>query len=362
LTAAGIRGVALSLPAEERTNEAWPSSFVERFRASREDADFTTVEAKRSRPYAELYVRHALPHADDPFKGSIARRVSPPDEPTVSFDARAASRALEDAAVDPRDVDLVLSSALVPDRLCPGNGPGVQHLTGCVNAAAISVESYCSAALAQMELAAGLIEAGRARHVLCVQSHHLARANDLASPLSPLFGDGSSAFVMGEVPDGYGLVRMIRRGDGALADAVTWVYPETPTERWYGDVRGPVRPGTDDLEAARYFTDHLLAYPIESVRELCEACNFDPAEAGALITMQPIAWFQPAVADGLGLPLERVPSTHDRYAHMGAVGFVANLARAREVGLLQRGTTALLYSHGAGMTRYAGLYRWWQPT
>lgn len=359
MSAAGIVGVGLWIPDDVRTNDAWPPSFVERFRAARaQGSDFTAIDDGAPRPYAELFQRHAAPHAADPFKGSTERRVSSPDQPTVHYDTRAAVRALEDASVDARDVDIVLSSALVPDRLVPSNGPGVQHLAGCERATGIGVEAYCSAALAQLELASAMVESGRARFVLCVQSHHISRINDLASPVSPLFGDGSSAFVVGSVAQGRGVTHMLRRGDGSLAGAVTHAYRDTPGARWYRDASGPVMPGSDDMEGARGFTNNLLAFPIDSLQELCGSANLAPGDADALITIQPIVWFQPAVADGLGIPPARVPSTYDRYGHMGPVGFVANLVEARERGLLSPGARTLMYAHGAGMTRYAALYRW----
>jgi 3-oxoacyl-[acyl-carrier-protein] synthase-3 len=341
---AGIVGMGLWLPDEVRGNDAWPESFREQH------------ELRRARD--ELFVRHALPYDADPFKGAVTRRVAPADVPTVVGDAAAAGAALADASVDPRDVDLVLSSALPQDRLVPSNGPAVQHLTGCVNAAGIAVESYCSAGLAQLDLAAGLVEAGRARFVLCVQSHQIARINDLGSPMSPLFGDASSAFVVGAVPERRGLVSVVRRGDGSLAGAVTYAYAHTPGARWWLDASGPLHPGSDDMDAARRFTHNFLAYAIDTLREVCGSSGLDPKEAAAVVMMQPIAWFQPAVADGLGLPIERVPSTFAAYGHLGAAGLVANLLEAGRRGLLRDGAPVLLYAHGAGMTRYAALLRW----
>jgi 3-oxoacyl-[acyl-carrier-protein] synthase-3 len=362
VSAAGILGLGLWLPEQVRGNDAWPESFTRGFHAARAAggaSDFTAIEARaEGRPYDELYRRHALPHDGDPFKGAVERRVAPSDQPSVIGDTQAALRALEDARVDPEEVDLVLSSALVPDKLVPSNGPAIQHLAGCVHAAAIGVESYCSAGLAQLDLAAGLVEAGRARHVLCVQSHQIARINDLEVPISPLFGDASSAFVVGPVPDDRGLVRMVRGGDGSLHAAVTHAYRDTPGARWWLDAAGPVRPGSDDFEGARRFTHNLLAYAIDTVRELCALSAFPVEEAAALVMMQPIAWFQPAVADGLGLPEARVPTTFTRYGHLGAAGIVANLVEARRGGLLRDGAPVLAYAHGAGMTRYAALLRW----
>src|SRR6185312_9489032 len=105
-----------------------------------------------------------------------------PQVPTVEGDATACRAALADARISPGDVDLVLSSALVQDALTPSNGPGVQDLVGCHRAPGIGVEGYCSSALAQFDLATGLVESGRARFVLCVQSHQIGRINDRELP------------------------------------------------------------------------------------------------------------------------------------------------------------------------------------
>ena len=263
---AGIIGMGLWVPDEVRRNDAWPESFVRAFHEQRETRrahDFTDIEPSSAhRPYEELFVRHALPYDNDPFKGATERRVTPADVPTVEGDATAARRALEDAAVGPAEVDLVLSSALIQDELCPSNGPAIQDLVGCVRAPGIGVEAYCASALAQFDLAASLVESGRARFVLCVQSHQLARVNDMSGAVSPIFGDASSAMVVGPVPDARGLVKMVRGGDGSLRKAVAFTYPAKPSATWWKDPEGAIAPGMLDVAQAKRLARNVLEYPI----------------------------------------------------------------------------------------------------
>ncbi len=359
---AGIVGMGLWVPETVRGNDAWPESFSRAFRQQREARrarDFTAIDsASIDRPYDELFVKHAEAHENDPFKGATRRRVVDSSIPTVEGDASAARSALADAGVEARDVDLILSSALVQDELCPSNGPAIQALVGCVRAPGIGVEGYCSSSLAQLDLAAGLVESGRARFVLCVQSHQISRINDLALPTSPIFGDGAAAFVVGRVPDGRGLARIVRGGDGSLRAAVTFTYTTTPGAHWWRDASGPVVPGTEDPVAARRFTRSILAYPIDTIRELCASTEIAPEAISVLAMIQPVVWYQPAVADGLGIPNARVPSTYTEYAHLGGASIVANLLEARRRGLLEDGANVILYAHGAGTTRYAALLRW----
>jgi 3-oxoacyl-[acyl-carrier-protein] synthase III len=359
---AGIVGMALWTPETIRRNDAWPESFTRTFheqREARRNHDFTNIERSMAdRPYDELFARHATPHDDDPFKGATQRYYADPNVPTVEGDAQAARLALLDADVQPRDVDLVLSSALVQDALCPSNGPAIQHLVGCVRAPGIGVEGYCSSALAQFDVAAGLVESGRARFVLCVTSHQLGRVNDLELPFSPIFGDASAAFVVGPVPDGRGLVRTVRGGDGSLRGAVTFKFKQAPEATWWKDGTGPVVPGQTDPAAARAIARDILRYPIDTIRDLCSASSLRVDEIAALAMIQPLPWYQAAVADGLGIRSDRVPTTFATYAHLGGAGVIANLIEARRRGLLRDGANVVLYAHGAGITRYASLVTW----
>ena len=222
----------------------------------------------------------------------------------------------------------------------------------------IGVESYCSAAVAQLDLAAPLVETGRARFVLCVQSHLLNRINAMDQAVSPIFGDAVAAFVVGEVPQGRGLVRTIRGGDGALRGAVTHAYRDTPGATWWKDASGPVQPGILDPAAARRLARNALKYPIETIRELCSVTGVPLDAVAAIAMIQPLAWYQAAVADGLGISPDRIPSTYDRYAHLGGAGVIANLIEAKSRGMLRDGAPVVLYAHGAGIARYGALLRW----
>jgi 3-oxoacyl-[acyl-carrier-protein] synthase-3 len=362
---AGIVGMGLWVPEQVRYNDAWPDSFVKTFHERRQERvarDFTNVDKREVRRlYEDIFARHAGPYLNDPFKSATERRVTPPDEPTVRGDSIAAARALEDARVDPRDVGRILSSAIIPDRLAPSNGPEIAHALGCT-APGLGVEGFCSSAGAQLDIAAALVESGRAKFVLCVQSHQIARANDMDEPSSPIFGDGSVAFVVGEVPADRGLVHLICDGEGSLAGAVTWRHKKTPDVPWWRDAIGPVYPGTDDPAAVRTVADNGLAWPVDMIKRLCAEANVPVDALAAVVTIQPFLWYAAAIAEALGLSAERVPTTFGRYAHLGGAGPIANLIEARSRGLLDDGSCVAIYAHGAGVTRYAALLRWHRAT
>jgi 3-oxoacyl-[acyl-carrier-protein] synthase-3 len=359
---AGLVGLGLWVPETVRGNDAWSASFVQAFKEQREGRrkqDFTHIERSNSeRPFDALFARHAAPHEGDPFKGATSRRVADSSVPTVEGDAKACRAALADAGIEPGEIDLVLSSALVQDALVPSNGPAVQDIVGCSRAPGIGVEGYCSSSLAQFDLAAGLVESGRAKFVLCVQSHQIGRINDLELPASPIFGDASAAFVVGRAPEGRGLTHIVRGGDGSLRSAVTYAFKNKPGATWWRDGEGPIVPGVDDPAGAARLARNILSYPIDTIRELCVESRVPVDAVDVLAMIQPVSWYQAAVADGLGIAAERVPSTYGTYAHLGGAGIVANLLEARRRGLLRDGANVVLYAHGAGITRYGAMLRW----
>jgi len=167
MSRAGIVGLGLWLPETVRRNDAWPESFVRAFREERErrkTVDLTHVDrVDGERPFEELFLRHATPFDDDPFKGAVERRIASCDEPVAECDARAARLALRDAGIRPEQVDLIVSSAVLPDQASAPNAPAIQELVGCRNAAGIGVESFCWSSISRLGLAASLVEAGRAR-------------------------------------------------------------------------------------------------------------------------------------------------------------------------------------------------------
>jgi 3-oxoacyl-[acyl-carrier-protein] synthase-3 len=359
---AGITGIGLWVPETVRTNDAWPPDFVQQFTQHRDDvraSDPLGMRLRlRGRPYDEILTKWASRYDDDPFKGTVERRIKDPTTAIAQGDAIAGSRALEDAGVHREDVDLVLSSAVLQDKLAPSNACAIQALLGCKNAAPLGVEAYCASVPAQIDFAAALVESGRARNVLCVTSHQISPVNDLRAPMSPLFGDGSCAFVVGEVPEGRGVVAVNRGGDGSLRDAVSYRFGPTANATWWRDIAGPVVAGTDDIERARFLADHLLRFPIDSIRSLLGEAGVGSAGVDVLAITQPLVWFPHAVGEGLGIPPARVPTTHRAYAHIGGAGIAANLLEARRRGLLRDGATVVLYAHGAGLTWYSTLVRW----
>lgn len=350
---ATIRGLGAWVPDEVRGNDAWPRAFHEQLE-SRTKKDISRIEPAAD-AIGAIMMRHAAKNGEDPFRGTARRHVAPTSVSPSDAESFAATRALEDAGVDPRDVDLVLSHSLVPDRLTPPNAPLVAMKTGCTRAAAFGLDAVCASAVAQLVLGAAMIESGRAKFVLAVQSHLVFRTLDLLEPSSVFLGDAATAMVLGPAREGRGLVAHVARADGSLHGAVTWTREGAPSP-WYEG--GRMHPGSDDRDAVKRMSGQLLHLGVETCMELFDRARVRTEEIAAIASIQPTSWYTAALAEALSLPPDRVPSTYPQVAHIGAAGVVANLLEARSRGLLEDGALVALYAHGAGANRTGALVRW----
>jgi 3-oxoacyl-[acyl-carrier-protein] synthase-3 len=356
---ARIAGIGQWFPEHVRENTDWPESFVTEFRARKGDRTLVDLDFRNeSDPGRAIAMRHLLREADDPFLGCRERRVADPGLTASEAEARAARNALADAGVQAADVDVVLSWALVPDRLMPSNACRVAFAIGAERAWAASADAACSSPVAQLTLAASLIESGRARVVLLTESHLAVRTFPLGHPASPCVGDGAGALVVvaSEHP---GIERSHARTHGEFYDAVLWCRGRSADDDppWW-EAGGPFTMGSHDSEATRVLMKDTVPTAARTVRELCAFSRFDVAEIDVLACVQPRRWVPAAVAETLGLDPATAPQTYDRYAHLGGVGPIVNLLAAREAGRLRAGARVVLYAQGAGFTRAAVAIRW----
>ncbi len=302
--------------------------------------------------------RYLQREADDPFLGTKERRIANRETTSSEAETHAARIALSDAGVDPGEVDAILSWALVPDRVGPSNSCRVAQDLGAINAWTATVDAACASVVVQLNIAAGLIESGRARHVLLTQSHLVDRAVPMMHPASPVVGDGATAVLVAasETP---GITRIHARTHGEYYKAVLWVRgmsDETDNPWW--EPGSAFLIGTRAPKAAYRLIQDTVQIGAQTVTELLEATPIQPKDIDVFVSVQPRGWVPGAIGEVLGIDSDKIPCTFLRYAHLGGVGVVANLIEARERGLLRPGSNLVMYAQGAGFTRGAALVRW----
>lgn len=273
--------------------------------------------------------------------GVQTRRRAAPTERLSDMATWAAKRALNDAGVEPYDIDLVLVATMSQDEITPNTAPLVAHELGAERAGAMDIGAACSGFLAALRLAAGQIETGRADKILVIGAEALTRLLDFDDPKTAhLFGDGAGAVVLGA--DGAGGIGPITlAADGSLGPAITCSYEDRMIRM----------DGHSTYQTA--------------VKRLCEATV--AAVAGAGLELDDVDLFVYHQANGriiraVGERLDLEPAkVADYVAHMAntsAASIPLTLSLLREDNRLRPGQKVLVAAIGAGFTWGAGIVEW----
>jgi len=280
--------------------------------------------------------------------GIKERRIAADDEATSDFCIDAGRKALEDAGVDPADVDLVIVGTVTPDQHVPATSCLVQHALGCTHAAAFDLAAGCSGFVYVVDVAAHMIRAGRFRHVLCIGAECLSRITNYEDRTSCiLFGDAAGAVVLsrdytfGHVrsasmhADGSGYDVMYQRSGGSRR-------PLTSEDLAAGEHKLVIR----GREVYKFAVNRM----VELVRGECES-NPDLA-LGAIVPHQVNQRIIEAARERLELAPDRVVVNIDRYGNTSAASIPLALDEARRAGFFEDlgGKLVVLCAFGAGLT------------
>jgi 3-oxoacyl-[acyl-carrier-protein] synthase III len=355
---ARIAGLGQWFPEQVRSNADWPEAFSTESRLKHGDRALVDVTSDERDGAMRIVKRYLAEEEHDPFLGARERRVADAKMTSAEAEAHAARAALGDAGIDAGEVDAIFSWALVPDRIMPSNACRVGDLIGAKRAWSVSVDAACASPITHLNLAAALIESGRARTVLLTQSHLATRTFAMSHPAAPSVGDGAAAMLVtqSEVP---GILHTHSMTHGEHHEAVVWCRGKSDeTDPPWWQAGGPLAMASRSPDATRALMQDTVATAARTVSELARVAGFPVASIDVLSSVQPRRWVPLAIAEVLGLKADATVETYRRYGHLGGVGPVVNLIAARDAGKLTKGARVVLYAQGAGFTRAAAALSW----
>jgi 3-oxoacyl-[acyl-carrier-protein] synthase-3 len=273
--------------------------------------------------------------------GIRSRRRAAPNELLADIATRAGRAALEDAGVDPIDVDLVLVATLSQDKLMPNAAPVVAEALGSDQAGAVDVGAACTGWLTGVSLAAAQIEAGRAERVLVIGAEILTRLTNYEDrKTAALWGDGAGAVLFGSEGDGV-VGPIMLDADGALADVIVASHEDRLLR---------VEGHETFQSAVKRLSESTLIALARAGLELKDIDLFVYHQANARILR--------AVAERLELPPEKVADYIGDTGNTSAASIPLTLGLLREDGRLRSGQKILIAAIGAGFTWGAGTIEW----
>ena len=280
--------------------------------------------------------------------GIKRRHVAAEDEATSDLAVRALTDALEDAGLQPGELDAIIVGTATPDMLFPSTACVVQQHLGLSGIPVFDVSAACSGFIYGSLLANSLIASGPFRHIGVVGAETLTRLLDWDDRTTcVLFGDGAGAAVFGPGDGESGVLAACAGADGNLADLL-----KLPA----GGTRMPASIRTVEegkhfiyMEGSEVFKSAVRAM-VESAERALELSGLSPDEVDLLIPHQANIRIIEALAKRVHIPGEHVFVNIADYGNTSAASIPIALDEAREQGRVKEGTRAMMVAFGAGFT------------
>ena len=293
--------------------------------------------------------------------GIRERRWVEPGTTGAAMAADASRMALDEAGLEPREVDAIVLATLSPDHCFPGTGVFLQRELGLGTIPALDLRAQCSGFLYGLSVADAWIRAGQYRTILLVGVEIQSTGLDLSTrgrDMAVLFGDGAGAAVLQatEDPD-RGILSTHLHAQGDHAE-IHWCDASA-------SVRHP-RITAEDLEAGRHYPrmegrevfKHAVQRMPEVVEEALSAHGLTSEAIDLLIPHQANLRISQMVQRRLGLEDHQVFNNIQRYGNTTAATIPIALAEAVREGRLHRGDLLCFCAFGSGLTWGSALVRW----
>ncbi len=289
--------------------------------------------------------------------GIRERRLVGPGESNSKLAVRAAQKALAEARVSPKELDLIIVGTLTPDYLMPSVAVLVQKELGAEKAGAFDLSATCSGFIYGLAVADQFLRVNPKRKILVIGSEVLSnKVNWEDRTTCVLFGDGAGAAVLTGSPDGHrGVLSTHLHADGSLWHLLTLkgcgsLYPpcgnELPREEYFIRMQG-----------REVFKNAVRAMETVALEAL-ETNGLSPQDLDLVVPHQANIRIIEYLRERLGLPKEKVFVNLDKYGNTSAASIPIALTEAAAEGRLKPGNLVLMVAFGGGFTWASALVRW----
>jgi len=288
--------------------------------------------------------------------GIKERRIVENGVTTSDLATQASLRAMEDAGVSPKDLDMIITSTITPDHIFPSTSCYIQQKIGATRACAFDILAACAGFIYALSIGQSFINSGAMKTILVVGAECLSKITDYTDRATcVLFGDGAGAVVIQRNPVKHEILSSTLAADGSEADVL--IMPgggasnpasiESVQQRLhYIQFRGK--------EVFKLAINNITNLILETTRE--NGLTLDDIDL--IIPHQSNLRIIEATMEKLGLPMEKAFVNIDKYGNTSSASVPIAIDEARKEGRLRKGNIVMLVAFGGGLTWGSSVIRW----
>ena len=287
--------------------------------------------------------------------GIKQRRLVAKNEAASDLAIKAAKSALQDAGLDPEEIELIIVATITPDMQFPSVACFVQNAIGAKNAACFDISAACAGFIYAIGIANQFVAGGAYKNALVIGAEVLSSITDWKDRSTcVLFGDGAAAAVLTEVSSA-GILSVYLGSDGSLSDLL--MLPG-------GGSRHPATAKTieEGLHTIKMRGNELFKIAVNTMTRAAQTA-LDKAglkyqDIDVVIPHQANARIITAVGKKLGIPEEKIYLNIEKYGNMSSASTAVALCEAKEEKRVKKGDIVVLVAFGAGLTWGSCVIKW----
>lgn len=288
--------------------------------------------------------------------GIRERHIAAADQATSDLCVEAGRRALKNAHLEVKDIDLILVANNTPDTVFPATACWVQAKLEAGNIPALDVIAGCTGFLYGLIVAEGLILSGAARRILLIGGDALSKVTNWKDRgTCVLLGDGAGAVVLEESKDDAGMLSSYWKADGTLAELL---FIPAGGSRRPASLQTVAEDGHYMYMKGNEVYRHAVKRMSEAAEEALKKAGLKKDDVDIFLPHQANLRIIEAVGKRLKIPGEKVYVNIERYGNMSVACIPVAIHELRQHKKLKPGTVMVLDGFGAGFTWASIVYRW----
>ncbi len=280
--------------------------------------------------------------------GIKTRHITTPEETTAYLAIEAAKRALAEAKMKGKELDMIMVATITPEMVFPSTANFVQWALGAKKAWACDLSAACSGFVYSVSISQQFIESGRYSNALIIGAETLTKITNWKDRTSCiLFGDGAGAVVLERAADGRkGVIYSTMSADGESWEALNC--------QAYGS-RHPADKPLDDPDKiymeihGREVYQQAVRRIVETVTRCLRQCELTRDDVKMVISHQMNARIIESAARRLKMS-EKFYININEYGNTSAASVPIAFDEAVRKGKIRRGDIVIFVAFGAGLT------------